>query len=69
MTTVSVPLNAEFEKYVESLVLSGFGSNKADAIRRAIKAAAEEQTIQAVLKAAAEPTLSGDIKDLANKIT
>lgn len=68
MTTVSVPLNAEFEKYVESLVIAGFGSNKADAIRRAIKAAAEEQAIQAVLRSASEPTLSGDIKDLANKI-
>lgn len=68
MTTISVPLNAESEKYIEILVSTGYGSNKADAIRRAIKHVAEEQAIQSVLKASQEPSISGDLKDLAGKL-
>jgi Arc/MetJ-type ribon-helix-helix transcriptional regulator len=68
MSTLSVPLNAELEKHVENLVKSGYGSNKADVVRKALQTAIEEQAIQAVLKASAEPTLSGNLRDLANKI-
>ncbi|MDD3694315.1 MAG: hypothetical protein PHC89_02900 [Candidatus Pacebacteria bacterium] len=68
MTTLSVPLNKELEQHVENLVESGYGANKADAVRKAIQAAAEEQAIQAVLKASSEPALSGNLRDLAEKI-
>lgn len=68
MATLSVPLNGEFEKYVDNLVTSGYGVNKADAVRKAIQAAAEEQAIQAVLKASEEPTLSGNLRALSKKI-
>lgn len=68
MTTLSVPLNAELEKHVENLVEYGYGSNKADAVRNAIKAAAEDQAVKAIINASKEPALSGNLRDLANKI-
>ncbi len=68
MTTLSVPLTAELANHVEKLVELGYGSNKADAVRKAIQAAAEDQAVQAILKAAKETPLRGNIRDLANKI-
>lgn len=68
MTTLSVPLTAELEQYVDTLVDAGYGANKADAVRRAIKAAAEEHAVESILKAVNEPTLSGDLRALAKKI-
>lgn len=68
MSTLSVPLTPELESHVEKLVDSGYGSNKADVVRRAIKAAAEEQAIQALLKAAEGPFFSGDLDELAKQI-
>lgn len=72
MSTISVPLTRELEKSVAELVQSGYGSNKADVVRRAIKSASEEEAIQAVLRAEREITLGkglkGDLRELAKKI-
>jgi Arc/MetJ-type ribon-helix-helix transcriptional regulator len=68
MSTLTVPLNAELEKHVESLVQSGYGANKADVVRKAIQMVAEDQAVQAILKASTEPALSGDLRELAKKI-
>lgn len=68
MSTVSVPLSPELEKYVEELVREGFGANKADVIRKALTRLAEDEAVFAVLRAEQEPTLSGDVRDLAEKL-
>lgn len=67
MTTLSVPLPAELEKLVNDMARAR-GSNKAEVVRYALTRMAEEEAVQAVLRAEQEPTLSGDLKKLAKKI-
>ncbi len=67
MSTISVPLSADLEKTLNYLVESGYGSNKADVVRRAIKIVHEEEVIQKILKAQKEPSLKGDLRELAKK--
>jgi Arc/MetJ-type ribon-helix-helix transcriptional regulator len=68
MATISVPLSAELEERLDSLVTNGAGSSRADVMRRALESYAEEEAIEAVLKAEREPTLRGDLKTLLKKI-
>jgi hypothetical protein len=37
-------------------------------VRKAIQMVAEDQAVQAILKASTEPALSGDLRELAKKI-
>ena len=67
MTTISVPLPGDLEKSLNRLVKSGFGSNKADVVRRAIARLVEEEAVNDVLRAEREPSLSGNLKELAKK--
>ncbi len=68
MTTISVPLPHALEAELNNMVKAGVGANKADVVRRAITRLAEEEAVQAVLRATREPSLSGDLKTLAKKI-
>jgi len=68
MTTISVPISSELEESIKNLIKSGYGSNKADVVRRAITRLAEDEAVQTVLRAMEEPTLHGDLKELAKKI-
>lgn len=72
MSTVSVPLSAELEKDLDGLIKSGYGSNKADVIRRALRNASEEEAIRQVLQAQHEISIGkglvGDIRELVKKI-
>ena len=72
MTTISVPIPASMEESINNLIASGYGSNKADVIRRAITRLAEEEAVQAVLKAQNEieegKGLTGDLDELVKKI-
>lgn len=68
MSTLSVPLTDDLLKAIENLVKSGIGSNKADVVRRAIKKYVEDQAVEAVLRAAKEPRLEGDLDELVKKI-
>lgn len=72
MSTVSVPLTAKLEEVVTNLIGTGFGSNKADVIRKAIVMLAEEEAVQAVLRAEQEvregKALSGDLRKLVKRI-
>lgn len=65
MTTISVPISAKLEESIKGLIESGYGSNKADVVRRAIAHIAEEEAVQTVLNAMKEPTLRGDLRELA----
>lgn len=67
MTTLSVPLPADLEKLVKDLAKQR-GSNKAEVVRYALNRLAEEEAVAAVLRAESEPTLSGDLEDLARKL-
>jgi len=68
MTTISVPLSSNIEEKLNNLIKSGYGSNKADVVRRAIVSVSEEEAIEVVLKAQREPGLSGDLRELAKKL-
>ena len=72
MSTISVPLPPHIEESLENLIKSGYGSNKADVVRKAILRASEEEAIQAILKAQQEilegKGLKGDLKDLLEKV-
>lgn len=67
MTTISVPLTPKLEESIKNLIESGYGSNKADVVRRAITKLAEDEAVQTVLRAMQEPTLRGDLRELAKK--
>jgi predicted transcriptional regulator len=67
MTTISIPLDSELTKYIEDTARES-GLSKADLVRQAIRLYAEEQAIQKVLRAAAEPTITGDLDTLLKQL-
>lgn len=67
MATISVPLSAELEERLDSLVASGTGANRADVMRKALERLAEEEAIREVIEAQQEPTLRGDVRELFKK--
>lgn len=68
MTTVSVPLPDDLLQGIKQLVQLGNASNNADAIRKAIKKYLEDQAVEMVLNAQKEPSLSGDLDELAAQL-
>ncbi len=68
MTTVSVPLPDDLLQGIKQLVQLGNASNNADAIRKAIKKYLDDQAVEMVLAAQKEPSLSGDLDDLAAQL-
>ncbi len=72
MSTISVPLSPELEKELNNLIESGYGSNKADVVRRAIKRVAEDEALEVLLRAQKEISLGlglkGDLRELAKKL-
>ncbi|MEK7128531.1 MAG: hypothetical protein AAB933_03140 [Patescibacteria group bacterium] len=72
MSTISVPLNSKLELFLNNLVKSGFASNKAEVMRKALTRLSEEEAIFAVLKSEQEIKqgliLRGDLRELAKKI-
>lgn len=68
MTTVSVPLPDDLLQGIKQLVQLGNASNNADAIRKAIKKYLDDQAVEMVLAAQKEPSLSGDLDELATQL-
>jgi len=68
MTTLSVPLTAELLEALEKLIAQGKAPSKAAAVREALRFYLDEQAVQAVLRAKEEPSLRGDLDDLARKL-
>ncbi|OHA84150.1 MAG: hypothetical protein A2937_01110 [Candidatus Yonathbacteria bacterium RIFCSPLOWO2_01_FULL_47_33b] len=72
MSTLSVPLTPELEKFINSQVKCGRASNKADVVRRALIRLSEDEAVQAVLDASQEvkdgKVLRGDLRELLKKI-
>lgn len=71
MSTISVPLSPELEEKLDNLVAER-GSNRAEIMRYALKRLAEEEAVEAVLRAERELTegkgLKGDLKELARQL-
>ncbi len=68
MTTLSIPVSGDLEKFIERMVKEGKGANKADVVRRALREYEENEAVERVLQAQREPTLRGDLRELMKKI-
>lgn len=72
MTTISVPLSPDLEKFIKNMVKNGRATNKADAVRKALLQLAENEAVDAVLRAERELAqglgMRGDLRELAKKI-
>lgn len=72
MTTLSIPITSEQERFINTLVKSGKAASKAHAVRYALQRLAEEEAVNAVLQAEREIDegrgLRGDLKKLLKKV-
>ncbi len=68
MTTISVPLTEDQYRHLMALVQQGVGTNKADVLRKALEKFAEDQAVEAVLRASKEPRLKGNLDTLVKKL-
>ena len=71
MTTLSIPVSGELEKFINQMVRDGKGSNKADVVRRALREYQENEALETILKAEREFSegkgLRGDLRELMKK--
>jgi len=65
MTTLSIPVDDDMARQIKALVAQGAAKNIADIGRTAIKKYLEDLAVQQVLQAQKEPSLNGDLDDLA----
>lgn len=72
MTTISVPISADLENFINDMIGQGLAENKAQVIRKAIVRLAEDEAVSAVLRAEQEISegkgLRGDLRKLAKKL-
>ena len=68
MSTISVPLTPEQEEFIEKYIKEGRADNKAQVMRRALVKFAEDEAVEAVLRAEREPTLRGNLDDLVKEV-
>ena len=73
MTTISVPLRKDNEEKLDELVRSGVGSSRADVMRKALERLAEDEAVEAVLRAERElgegKVLRGDLRKLLKQFS
>ena len=68
MTTLSIPISPEQEEFIQKYIKEGKADNKAQVVRRALKKFAEDEAVEAVLRAEKEKPLKGDLRMLMNKL-
>ena len=71
MSTVSVPIKAEEEKFIENYIKSGQAENKAQVFRRALRLLAEEEVLVRLRRSQEDVrqgrVFTGDFKKLLKK--
>jgi Arc/MetJ-type ribon-helix-helix transcriptional regulator len=71
MSTLSVPIPAILEKFIENMIADGRAANKADLVRKALMKYREDEAVNAVLQASQEARqgkiFEGDLDELARK--
>lgn len=50
MKLISVPVDAKLEHMIKHLIASGYSETKAGVVRKALKKAAEDEAVEAVLQ-------------------
>lgn len=72
MSILSVPLPQHLETFIEDAIRRGVAPTKAEVVRQALQRYAEEQAVEAVLRAMREvkegKILEGDLDELANNM-
>ena len=72
MSTISVPISSEQDRFIDLYIKEGKADNKAQVVRRALSRFAEEEAIRVVLEAEKEVAegkiLRGDLRALLKKI-
>lgn len=71
MTTISVPIPAHMEEFINRQIKNGNASNKADVVRKALLRMSEEEAVNDVLEAMKEVSegkiFRGDLREIAKK--
>ena len=69
MSTISVPIPAVLEKFIEDMIADGRAANKADLVRKALMKFREDEAVNSVLRGMQEgregKNLEGDLDELA----
>lgn len=68
MSTISVPLTQTLELFIERAVRRGTASTKAEVVRQALSRYAEEEAVEAVLRAQQERKDGKEIRGNLRKI-
>ena len=68
MTTLSIPVSDQIKSDLSKAIAAGYGSNYADIARNAIKKYLEALAVDMVLMAQQEPSLDGDLDELASQL-
>lgn len=72
MTTLSIPINGELERFIEEQISSGKAANKADVVRKALRFYREEQAFMDLLEAEADVkagrVYKGDLDKIVKKL-
>lgn len=72
MSTISVPLTPELEKFIDRMIKNGDAANKADVVRKALRRMSEEEAVNRILSAQKEINLGkglkGDLRELLKKL-
>lgn len=68
MTTISVPIPAEQEKFIKEYIKSGKADNKAQVVRRALREFEEMELLRKLQEIEREPILRGDLDELVRKL-
>lgn len=71
MTTISVPIRANQEEFINSMIKQKLANNKAEVVRKAIDLLVENEAIAAVLRAEQEllegKVFRGDLRKILKK--
>lgn len=71
MTTISVPISADLEEFINNMIADKKAENKAQVVRQALYKAKEEEAINNVLISQRElkegKILTGDLRELSKK--
>ncbi len=72
MTTLSIPISKDIEKFIKEYIKSGEAENKAQVVRKALRNLAKEAAYLRVLQAEADVkagrVYKGDLKTLLKKV-
>lgn len=73
MSTISVPIPHNLENFINEMITRGIASNKAEVVRQALVRYAEDQAVEAVLRAEQEvregKILRGNLDELMKQLS